>query len=119
MLVVDDDANILRLVHTCLARAGIRAAVCDGAAAMQCYAALRPSVVLLDLRLGHGLWGSDIALELKARESAPAVVLMSGQPDLQRTAARIGADGVLAKPFHPHDLVALVSSLLNEDSRAV
>lgn len=106
-------------MRTCLARAEIRAFTCDGPDAIRAYEALSPSVVLLDLRLGGGLWGSEIAVELKTREKPPAIVLMSGQSDLQRTAARIGVNGVLAKPFDVGELVSLVTCLLDADLRAV
>lgn len=119
MLVVDDDPNILRLVHSGLARADIPAVVSDGENAVDLWDELQTPMVLLDLRLGNGLCGADIARELKSRETPPAIMLISGQPELQRIAAVTLADGVLAKPFDMRELIAMVTSWMGRKSQAV
>lgn len=119
VLVVDDDANILHLVETCLDREDIASRTSDGQAALRCYEESLPAVVLLDLRLDNGIFGGDIASNLKKYENPPAIILMSGQAEFQRTAGRIGADGFLMKPFDTSELVMMVRGLLRKHQRAV
>jgi DNA-binding response OmpR family regulator len=73
------------------------------AAARTAIAAERPALVLLDVHLGGG--SSDALLEELLVDGVP-VVIVSGTAELSEYADR--ASEVLAKPFDPAELVALV-----------
>jgi len=72
-------------------------------AARAAIGAERPALVLLDVHLEGS--SSDALLEELRREGVP-VVIVSGTAELSEYAAR--ASEVLAKPFDPAELVALV-----------
>jgi len=71
-----------------------------------------PDVILLDFRLPDS---SDLGLLERIRSLAPAaaVIMMTafGTPEITSAALKLGARGVLTKPFDIQDLERVVSSL--------
>lgn len=106
VLVVDDDALVLRALARVLAAdpgLDVRAAAgVDEALALA--ASWRPDLVLSDVDLGEDRDGFDLALALRG---GPAVALMSGHVDEERRgrAAEVGALGIVQKPFAPREAV--------------
>ena len=104
VLVVDDDAAVLRLVQRCLAELGtleVDTAATGWEAGLRT-AAWRPDVLLLDYRLGDTT-GEEVAAGVRRLDPAykPAVLVMSAflQPeDIERVLAS-GAVAFLRKPF--------------------
>jgi two-component system, response regulator RegA len=99
VLAVDDDERIL----AGFARAGRHGhEVRTARSAREAHAAIdreRPEVVIIDLRLGADC-GIELLRELRARDPALRLVLISGylSTDLTVTAVRAGAELVLFKP---------------------
>ena len=94
-LIVDDHEDFRRAARSLLEADGfvIVGEATDGREAERAVAALRPSLVLLDIQL-PGPDGLDVAERLAARHDPPAVVLTSSRDAsvygrrLERTSAR-------------------------------
>ncbi len=111
VLVVDDDLDVLEAIGDALEVGGYRVELArSGKEALDRIGAARPDVVLLDLAMPI-MDGATFAEELRrtGRGDIPIVVL-SAEGNPQR-AARIGAQGFLAKPFEVTALLAQVASM--------
>ena len=116
ILVVDDDAKIVRLVRTYLERDGfIVVTAADGPAALDAIERHAPALVVLDLML-PGLDGRAVIRAVRRDEESghtPILVLSARSSTLDRIAGlEDGADDYLPKPFSPAELVLRVKSIL-------
>ena len=116
VLVVDDDAKIVRLVRTYLERDGFSVVTAaDGPAALDAIERHRPSLVVLDLMLPE-LDGRAVIRAVRRDDEAgatPIIVLSARGSTLDRIAGlEDGADDYLPKPFSPAELVLRVKSIL-------
>src|SRR4051812_27837246 len=116
ILVVDDDAKIVRLVRTYLEREGFGViTAADGPAALDAIETHRPSLVVLDLMLPE-LDGRAVLRAVRRDLEAgatPIIVLSARGSTLDRIAGlEDGADDYLPKPFSPAELVLRVKALL-------
>jgi DNA-binding response OmpR family regulator len=116
ILVVDDDAKIVRLVRTYLERDGFSVVTAaDGPAALDAIERHRPALVVLDLMLPE-LDGRAVIRAVRSDDSAaatPILVLSARGSTIDRIAGfEDGADDYLPKPFSPAELVLRVKSIL-------
>jgi len=116
ILVVDDDAKIVRLVRTYLERDGFRVVTAaDGPAALEAIETHQPALVVLDLMLPE-LDGRAVIRAVRRDEDAahtPILVLSARGTTLDRIAGlEDGADDYLPKPFSPAELVVRVKAIL-------
>jgi DNA-binding response OmpR family regulator len=116
ILVVDDDAKIVRLVRTYLEREGFSVVTAaDGPAALEAVERHRPALVVLDLML-PGLDGRAVARAVRRDDEAagtPILMLSARGSTLDRIAGlEDGVDDYLPKPFSPAELVLRVKSIL-------
>ena len=116
ILVVDDDAKIVRLVRTYLEREGFGVVTAaDGPAALDAIERHRPALVVLDLMLPE-LDGRAVIRAVRRDDEAaatPILVLSARGSTLDRIAGlEDGADDYLPKPFSPAELVLRVKSIL-------
>lgn len=115
VLVVEDDASVLRLVEAVLRHAGyeVRCAE-DGQAGL---AALDASidVLLCDKNL-PGMAGTQVVLEARQRFPRLTTVLMTAAPEALAL-AQLGLDGYLAKPFRSNALVVQTVEAARERRR--
>lgn len=116
ILVVDDDAKIVRLVRTYLERDGHQVVTApDGPAALAAIEMYEPALVVLDLMLPE-LDGRAVIRAVRRDGQAaptPIIVLSALSSTLDRIAGlEDGADDYLAKPFSPAELVLRVRSIL-------
>jgi DNA-binding NtrC family response regulator len=109
LLLVDDDASVLRAIGEYFERIGYEVwRDGTGEAAMETFRRVRPDVVLLDLHLpdSSGL----VVLERLRREGA-AVILLTGQGDIETavSAMQLGAENFLTKPVDMTHLAAAIA----------
>ena len=110
ILIVDDEANIRRMLAVLLESEGhATAAAGDADAAIAAMQAEEADVVLLDLAL-PGASGLVVLERLRADWPATPVVMMSGRASLSDavSATRIGAFHFLEKPLSPEALLMAV-----------
>ncbi|MGK2851180.1 MAG: response regulator transcription factor [Candidatus Limnocylindrales bacterium] len=122
ILVVDDDAKIVRLVRTYLEREGFTVVTAaDGPAALDAIETYAPALVVLDLMLPE-LDGRAVIRAVRRDEEAahtPILVLSARSSTIDRIAGlEDGADDYLPKPFSPAELVLRVKSILRRTGGA-
>jgi DNA-binding response OmpR family regulator len=116
ILVVDDDAKIVRLVRTYLERDGFAVVTAaDGPAALDAIERHQPALVILDLML-PGLDGRAVVRAVRGDDAAaatPILIVSARGSTIDRIAGlEDGADDYLPKPFSPAELVLRVKSIL-------
>src|SRR5215210_9212830 len=122
ILVVDDDAKIVRLVRTYLEREGYAVVTAaDGPAALDAIETHAPALVVLDLMLPE-LDGRAVIRAVRRDEESgrtPILVLSARSSTIDRIAGlEDGADDYLPKPFSPAELVLRVKSILRRTAAA-
>jgi len=121
ILVADDNSNIQKMVGLALKDHGIEViAVGNGEAAVRKIADLRPDLVLADVFMPVRN-GYEVCKFVKGDSSLahiPVILLVGAFDPLdEQEAQRVGADGVLKKPFVPPDpLISMVKSALQRAS---
>ena len=117
IFVVEDDKNILDLLHLYLEREGFQVAGAgDGQAALDRILAEPPDLVVLDLML-PGLDGREICRRLRARSELPVIMLTARDDDVDKIVGlELGADDYLTKPFNPRELVARIRAILRRSA---
>ena len=117
ILVADDNSNIQKMVGLALKDLGIDVvAVGNGEAAVRKISDLRPDLVLADVFMPVRN-GYEVCQYVKMDASLahiPVILLVGAFDPLdEQEAQRVGADGVLKKPFVPPDpLISMVKSAL-------
>ncbi len=118
ILVADDNSNIQKMVGLALKDQGIDVvAVGNGEAAVRKIADIRPDLVLADVFMPVRN-GYEVCQYVKADSSLshiPVILLVGAFDPLdEQEAQRVGADGVLKKPFVPPEpLISMVKSALS------
>jgi two-component system OmpR family response regulator len=113
VLVVDDDAEIRKLLGEYLQRNGFRVSLAtDGKEMRRALEAGRPDLVVLDLML-PGESGLALCRDLRAGSNLPVIMLTARAEEVDRIVGlEMGADDYLAKPFSPRELLARIKSIL-------
>ncbi len=117
ILVADDNSNIQKMVGLALKDQGIDVvAVGNGEAAVRKISDLRPDLVLADVFMPVRN-GYEVCQYVKSDSTLahiPVILLVGAFDPLdEQEAQRVGADGVLKKPFVPPDpLISMVKSAL-------
>jgi len=106
MLVVDDDPRTLAALARSLGHHRTVFATSSLAEAAQIARRERPSVAIVDLRLGEGS-GLELLRSLKAEYPRMTLALMSGYLSVDATveAVKAGATVVMAKPISGRDIL--------------
>lgn len=113
ILIVDDDARILEILHLYLDKAGFRTvAAADGAAALEAVRQEQPCLIILDLMLPR-MDGMSVTRRLRAESQVPIIMLTARvDPGDRIQGLESGADDYVTKPFHPQEMVARVKAVL-------
>src|SRR6202140_255046 len=117
ILVADDNSNIQKMVGLALRDHGIDViAVGNGEAAVRKISDLRPDLVLADvfMPVRNGYEVCKYVKDDSSLSHIPVILLVGAFDPLdEQEAQRVGADGVLKKPFVPPDpLISMVKSAL-------
>jgi len=117
ILIVDDDADIRRLVAEFLTREGMLVEqAADGAAMDTVLARCRPDLIVLDLMM-PGEDGLSICRRLRASGGPPILMLTAKSDEIDRVVGlEMGADDYLVKPFGPRELLARIRAVLRRVS---
>lgn len=110
ILVVDDEASILRSTQLLLMDMGFEVVTCaDQAQVLESIRRERPDLLLQDVRMP----GLDLERLVGAIRADPAIaklpiLLFSASMDLDEIQERVGAAGILEKPFKPVEIVQAI-----------
>lgn len=117
ILVADDNSNIQKMVSLAFQEKGIRVvAVGNGEAACRKVPEVRPDLVLADvfMPVRNGYEVCEFVKQDPEFAETPVILLVGAFDPLdEKEAARVGANGVLKKPFVPPEpLISMVNSFL-------
>lgn len=116
ILIVDDQANIRRLLHATLGKQYNIVLAEDGVSALQAMQQSQPDLVLLDVMMPGELDGLQVLEQIKSnphtRNTPVAMLSARGQSIDKEAAGKIGADAYFVKPFSPMQVVLWVRSKL-------
>src|ERR687893_2834607 len=120
ILLVDDDDPLREMLSRSFEREGHKVtAVADGHAALEA-AAQRPfDIVLLDVALGAGPTGHDVARMLRSRRDVVPIIMLTAF-DSEADAVQgleSGADDYVTKPFGLAELRSRIRAVLRRDPR--
>jgi FixJ family two-component response regulator len=107
VLVVDDDASMLRSLARLLRQFGYASLLCPSAEAFENHSDFDAAVcVLLDIHLGD-VSGIEVRHRLKANGNSVPVIYMTGNdsPAVRMAAHQSGCLAYLTKPFSPRSLI--------------
>jgi CheY-like chemotaxis protein len=122
ILVADDNTNIQKMVSLALEERGINVvSVGNGEAAVRRIPDVDPDLVLADIFMPvrNGYEVCEFVKKNERFAHVPVILLVGAFDPLdEKEARRVGADGVLKKPFVPPDpLIAMVTSALEKNPR--
>jgi len=121
ILVVEDEADVARLLYARLRSRGYEVLIADaGRAALGVAQEFRPDLVILDLMLPD-TDGYRVSEELRRRESScmvPILMLTARTESVDKLHGfGAGADAYLTKPYDAVELLATVRRLLDDARR--
>jgi len=117
ILVVDDEAQITRVLKTTLSSQGygIRSAS-DGEEALLLMKDWAPDLVITDLRMPN-MDGLELCRRIRSESHIPIIVLsVKGEETIKVEALDAGADDYITKPFSVNELLARVRATLRRAS---
>ena len=122
ILVADDNTNIQKMVSLAFEERGIDVvSVGNGEAAVRRIPDLNPDLVLADvfMPVRNGYEVCEFVKKDDRFSHVPVILLVGAFDPLdEKEARRVGADGVLKKPFVPPDpLIAMVTSALEKNPK--
>src|SRR5260370_7530052 len=117
ILVVDDEAQITRVLKTTLSGHGygVRTAA-DGEEALQIMKDWSPDLIMTDLRMPN-MDGLELCRRVRAQSRTPIIVLsVKGEEAIKVEALDAGADDYITKPFSVNELLAPIRPTLPKTS---
>jgi DNA-binding response OmpR family regulator len=118
VLVIDDDAALRDTIGLMLETEGFRPVLAeDGKTGIKQAMALKPDLVLVDLRM-PGLSGIEVCKQMRAAGmNTPLIVLSAIGDEMDKVLLlEIGADDYVVKPFGTRELLARIRALLRRSS---
>lgn len=118
ILIVDDDAAVLKMLYKVIVGSGFEAdTVESGEDALTKIDQYDYAALLLDINL-HGIDGFEVIENIRKRGSKLPIIIISGRKDDYDTiyGLKIGADDYITKPFNPVTLGAKVKALIRRNN---
>jgi CheY-like chemotaxis protein len=117
ILVVDDDPEILAMLRDFLEGEGMSVRTAEnGAEALEVLEEMAPALILLDMRMPV-LDGWAFAQQLKERQLAYPIVVMTAAESARSWAEEIGATAYIAKPFDVNELLQTIERHRQRDGK--
>ena len=114
IIVVDDDPTLREMVIGYLDEHGVPTRAASNRAELHRHLeGTRPSLIILDLRLGQDN-GLDLLREIRSQSDVPVIITTGHRPDeIDRIVGlELGADDYVIKPFSLRELLARVRAVL-------
>jgi two-component system KDP operon response regulator KdpE len=113
LLVVDDEAGILRLIKLELSAQGFRVITASGGEeGLRLAEEQRPDAVLLDVMMPE-ITGLEVMRRLRERTNVPVLLVTAKDKDADKVRGlELGADDYIVKPFSPDELGARIRAVL-------
>jgi two-component system response regulator CpxR len=120
ILVIDDDAELCKLVARFLTAEGFRVeTVRTSTQGVERARSGEHDLIVLDVML-PGMDGFEILRRLRTESRTPVLMLTARGDDLDRILGlEIGADDYLPKPFNPRELAARIRAVLRRANASV
>ncbi len=118
VLVVDDEARIVRFVRARLVEDGYQVVTANtGEAALELVESDQPDLVILDIMM-PGIDGFETLRRIRRDSDIPVIMLSARLSDADRIKGfDNGADDYVVKPFNPDELVARIEAILRRTAR--
>ena len=112
-LVVDDDANIVKLIKLYLEKEDYAVVTAsNGIEALDVFKRENPSIIVLDIMMPQ-LDGNGVCREIRKTSDVPIIMLTAkGETFDKVLSLELGADVYIVKPFEPKELVARIKAIL-------
>src|SRR3984957_2208958 len=120
ILVIEDDRAVQKALKRLFEAEGFAVDIAgNGAAGLEMFRAVAPSVLLLDLSL-PGTPGQDVCREIsQAAPSLPIIILSARTEVMDKVLLlELGAHDYVTKPFSPRELLARVRTAMRRSTRA-
>jgi DNA-binding response OmpR family regulator len=119
ILVVDDEPDIVELVHDILTGNGFEVYTANsGEEALNMLDTVMPDLIVLDIVL-PGLSGLELCRKIKSKSSLANIrvlfLTVLGRPVDHSWMEDAGCDGYLLKPFEKKELLQKVDAMLSSD----
>ena len=118
ILVIDDDDNLRDTIGLMLEKEGFRPIlIADGRSGLQEALNVKPSMILVDLRM-PGLNGVEVCKRVRAAGmNTPIIVLSAIGEEVDKVLLlEIGADDYVVKPFGARELLARIRAVLRRSA---
>ena len=118
ILVIEDDRAIQRALKRLFETEDYGVHISeDGSAGLEAFRSVRPSLVVLDLRL-PGTPGREVCREIKDEAPQLPIIILSAKTDVSDKVLllELGADDYVTKPFSPRELLARVRTVMRRAS---
>ncbi|MBX6341306.1 MAG: response regulator transcription factor [Thermomicrobiaceae bacterium] len=114
ILVVEDEARLLRLIESVLGSAGYEVLTATtGEQAIEAVALSAPDLVLLDLLLPGAIDGFRVCERVREFSAVPIIMLTARTREEDKLRGfQLGADDYVTKPFSARELLARVQAVL-------
>ena len=113
VLLVDDDIELVNLLHAYLASDGFRVSVAhDGESAVRLALVELPDIAVIDVMM-PGYSGIEVLRRIRLRSTLPVLMLTArGDEESRILGLELGADDYVSKPCTPRELSARLRAIL-------
>jgi len=118
ILMVDDEAEIIKLMSLYLKNEGYRLLqASNGLEALDILQAQQVDLIVLDLMMPK-MDGLEACMKIRETNHTPIIMLTAKSQDIDKISGlSVGADDYVTKPFNPLELVARIKSQLRRVNR--
>lgn len=118
LLLIDDDATLIKALRIYLSRAGYDVhAATNGAEGLRAFYDQHPDLIVLDVMMPQ-MDGWETCIRIRDLSTVPIIILTAkGQETDRVKGLRLGADDYVAKPFSLKELEARIEAVLRRAQR--